>query len=235
MKDKTDEQRPECDEAFLEFCRREFHRTRGEELGNGISHLAGMIFGIVALVLLIVRSARCGSPWHVVSCSIYGATLILLTFSSTLYHLLTNFKAKRVFQIFDHCSIYLLIAGTYTPFSLVTMEHDAIGWTVFGIEWGLALCGIVVETLFPAIVKYASLPIYLVMGWLLLIDMNAVTANLPAPGMALLVAGGLSFSIGVVFYLMDHTPYMHTIWHVFVLGGIVCHWLCVMYSVIPGP
>jgi len=233
MKDDKHGQKLRRYEEFLKMCREEFHRTRGEEWSNGISHLAGVIFGIVALVLLVVGAASRGNAWHVVSCSIYGSMLILLTLSSTMYHLLTNFRAKRVFQILDHCSIYLLIAGTYTPFSLVTMEHDAMGWTVFGIEWGLALCGVIIETVFPKIVKYASLPIYLIMGWLLMLDLKTVMGNLPAPGMALLVAGGLSFTVGVIFYVMDHTPYMHTIWHVFVLGGIVCHWVCIQFSVIP--
>ncbi len=219
--------------AFLRLCREEFHRSRGEEWANGITHLVGTIFSITALVLMVVSSAIHGTVWHVVSCSIYGTTLILLTLCSGLYHLLKGFRAKRVFQIFDHCTIYLLIAGTYMPFTFITMNHNAMGWTIFGIEWGLALCGVLVETLFPKIVKYASLPIYLIMGWLLVIDLKGFLANIPTGGLVMLTVGGLLYTLGVIFYLMDYTPYMHTIWHLFVLGGIVCQWVCIMFWVIP--
>lgn len=227
---KTKEERYQ---AFLKLCAEEFHRTRAEEWANGISHLIGVVFGIVALTMMVVFASLFGNAWHITSCSIYGATLIMLTLSSTLYHLLTNWRAKRVFQIFDHCTIYFLIAGTYTPFVLVTMQHGAMGWTMFGIEWGLTLLGVIIETIFPKIVKYASLPIYIIMGWLIMLNIKMVYTNLGTAGMALLGAGGLSFTVGVIFYVMDHTPYMHTVWHVFVLGGIVCHWVCIMFYVIP--
>ena len=219
--------------AFIEFCKREFHRTRAEEWANGITHMIGVVFGIVALTMMMVFASLQGTAWHVVSCSIYGATLIILSLMSTLYHLLTNFHAKRVFQIIDHCTIYFLIAGTYTPFVLVTMEHTKIAWVIFGIEWGLAIIGILIETLYPKIVNYVSLPIYLIMGWLIVINFASVRANLPGAGMGNLIAGGLCYSLGVIFYAMDRVPYMHTIWHVFVLGGMVCHWVCVMFFVIP--
>ena len=225
----------EKEAAFRKLCEEEFHRTRGEEWANGLSHLVGVILGIVALVLMVVFASRYGNVWHVVSCSIYGATLILLTFSSTMYHLLTNLRAKRVFQIFDHCTIYLLIAGTYTPYVFVTMEHDAMAWTIFGVEWALAICGIVIETVWPQLVKYASLPIYLIMGWMIVLHFKPVCTNLAKPGLILLACGGLSYTLGCIFYVMDRTPYMHTIWHVFVLGGIACQWVSVLCYVIPRP
>ena len=223
----------EKETAFQKLCEEEFHRTRGEEWANGITHLLGIVFAITALTLMAVYSSLRGTVWHIVSCSIYGATLVFLTFSSTLYHLLTNFRAKRVFQILDHCTIYFLIAGSYTPFVFVTMNHSPIAWTIFGIEWGLLLCGVFIETVFPQIVKYASLPIYLVMGWLILINLKTVWGNLPPAGLFWLVTGGVAYTAGVGFYVMDRTPYMHTIWHVFVLAGVVCHWICVMFHVIP--
>lgn len=219
--------------AFLELCIREFHRTRGEEWANGITHIIGVVFGIVALTMMMVFSSLNGNVWHVVSCSIFGTTLIILSLMSSLYHLLTNFRAKRVFQIFDHCTIYFLIAGTYTPFVFCTLGHTKIAWFIFGVEWGLTLVGVLVETLLPEIVNYVTLPIYLVMGWLIVIDYKVVQNNLSSAGLWTLVAGGLAYTIGVIFYAMDRVPYMHTIWHVFVLGGMVCHWVCVMFFVIP--
>ena len=219
--------------AFLRLCREEFHRTRGEEWANGITHIIGTVFSITALVLMVVSAAIHGTAWHVVSCAIYGATLILLTLSSTLYHLLKGFRAKRVFQIFDHCTIYLLIAGTYMPFLFISMRHNGIAWVIFGIEWGLAILGILIETLAPKLVKYASLPIYLIMGWLLVIDSRGFIDNMTSTGLLMLAIGGILYTLGVIFFLMDHTPYMHTIWHVFVLAGMACQWVCVMFSVIP--
>ncbi len=221
--------------AFLRLCREEFHRSRGEEWTNGITHLVGTVFSITALVLMVVSSAIHGTAWHVVSCSIYGTTLILLTLCSGLYHLLKGFRAKRVFQIFDHCTIYLLIAGTYMPFTFITMNHNAMGWTIFGIEWALAVCGIVIETVWPQVVKYVSLPIYLVMGWMIVLHFKPVYTNLAKPGLILLASGGLAYTLGCIFYVMDRTPYMHTIWHVFVLGGIACQWVSVLCYVIPRP
>lgn len=214
------------------FYKREFHRTRGEEWANGITHMVGVVFGIVALTLMIVFSVYKGNAWHVTSCSIYGATLIMLNMSSTLYHLLVNFKAKRVMQIFDHCTIYFLIAGTYTPFALVTLRGP-YGWTIFGVVWGLTVIGVIIETVFPKLVKYLSLPIYLVMGWIVVIAFKVLIANMAFGGLVMLVTGGVVYTLGVIFYVMDHTPYMHTIWHLFVLGGNVCHWVCVTFYVIP--
>lgn len=214
------------------FYKQEFHRTRGEELANGITHTLGAVFGVVALTLMVVFSALRGNAWHIVSCSIYGATLILLTTSSSIYHFLTNFKAKRVMQIMDHCTIYFLIAGTYTPFALVTL-HGTIGWVIFGIEWGLTVIGVLIEVLRPKWVKYTSLPIYIVMGWLAVLSFHTLIQGLKTGGTVMLITGGVVYTLGVIFYVMDRTPYMHTIWHLFVLGGNVCHWVCIMFYVIP--
>ena len=230
MARKTKEER---EAEFQEFCEREFHRSRAEEWANGISHMIGVVFGIVALVMMVVYASIYGTACHVVSCSIYGATIIMLTLSSTLYHLFSNYRVKRVFQIFDHCTIYFLIAGSYMPFALVTMGRCAKAWVIFGVEWGLTLVGVLIEVLWPKIVNYASLPIYLVMGWMIALAFRMVVENLPTAGLVMLVVGGVVYTLGVIFYVMDHTPYMHTIWHVFVLGGIVCQWVCVMFHVIP--
>lgn len=221
------------DEEKLAFYEKEFHRTRGEEWANGITHMIGVVFGIVALTLMVVFAAFKGNAWHITSCAIYGSTLILLNLSSTLYHLIKGYKAKRVWQIFDHCTIYFLIAGTYTPFALVTL-HGAYGWTIFGITWGLTLLGVLVEVLLPPkYITWTSLPIYIIQGWLIVIAFKMLISNLPLPGLVMLLTGGAVYTLGVIFYVMDHTPYMHTIWHLFVLGGNVCHWVCVAFYIIP--
>jgi len=216
----------------LEQLAKLFHRSRAEEVANGISHMVGIIFGIVALTLMCVYSALHGNAWHVTSCAIYGATIILLYKSSMMYHLVKGLKAKRVWQIFDHSTIFLLIAGTYTPYALVTL-HGPTGWWMFGIVWGLAALGIFFEVAVPRWATYASLPIYLLMGWLIVFAFGDIRANLPYGGLVMLVAGGLAYTVGVIFYCMDKVPYMHTVWHLFVLGGTVCHWVSIMFYVIP--
>ena len=211
--------------------RREFDRTRGEEWANGISHLAGTIFGIVALVLLCVWAVLYGNATAIVSSAVFGATLILLYNSSTLYHLVRGYRLKSLFQVFDHISIYLLIAGTYTPFALLGLRGKE-GWTVFFIVWGLALLGLLLETVFRKLRKL-SLLIYLGMGWIVVFFIPTLLSNINTPALALLIAGGLSYTIGVIFYAMDKVPYMHTVWHFFVLGGSVCHWISINFYVIP--
>lgn len=220
------------DAEHLERLQKHFHRSRAEEWANGVSHLLGTCFGIVALTLMCVFAVQRGNVWHVASCAIYGATLVLLYNSSTLYHLVSNLKAKRVMQIFDHINIYLLIAGTYTPFALVTL-HGRTGWIIFGTVWGLALLGILFEVAAPKLAGYVSLPIYLAMGWVVVMAWSEIRAGLTADGFAMLVIGGLVYTLGVIFYVMDKVPYMHTIWHLFVLGGSVCHWVCITFYVIP--
>ena len=223
----------ELEAERLEFYKKEFHRTRGEEWANAITHIVGAVFGLVALILMVVFASIKGTVWHVVSCAIYGTTLVLLFNCSALYHALTNFKAKRVFQIFDHCTIYLLIAGSYTPFCLVTLRHHWRGWTIFGIVWGLTIFGILLETCLPKLVNYLSLPIYLIMGWLIMVDIKSILTNLSRTGLVMLVTGGVVYTLGVIFYVMDKVKWMHTIWHLFVLGGAVCQWVCVCFCLIP--
>ncbi|MFA6929085.1 MAG: hemolysin III family protein [Lentisphaeria bacterium] len=211
--------------------RNEFHRTRGEEWANGISHLVGMIFGIVALVMLCVYATLHGGTLQIVSSAVFGATLILLYNNSTLYHLVKNYRLKTLFQTFDHIGIYLLIAGTYTPFALLGLRGTE-GWTVFCIVWGLAVFGLLLETVFRKLRKL-SLLIYLCMGWIIVFFFPTLLSNISTPALALLIAGGISYSIGVIFYAMDKVPYMHTVWHFFVLGGSVCHWVSINFFILP--
>lgn len=191
---------------------------KGERF-NSITHLIGTVFAIAGLVVLVVAGALKGDPWKVVSFSIYGSVLVLLYLFSTLYHSIRHPGAKAVLQRFDHIAIYLLIAGTYTPYALVTLRGPW-GWTLFGVNWGLAVFGIIQELLFPSRGRIVSMIIYVVMGWLILIAIKPLLAALPFAGMMWLAAGGLLYTIGIVFFIIDERwgP-AHGVWHLFVLGG----------------
>ena len=220
-------------ESWLQMCLEQFHRSRGEEWANGISHLIGVIFGIVGLTLMCVFSAQVGTAKDVTSCAIFGTTLILLYTFSMLYHAFTNFRAKRVFQILDHCGIFLLIAGSYTPCVLMLLPPK-IGWTIFGLQWGFAVAGILISCLCtPKWSDILTLPIYLIMGWMIVFAFPQLKQSLCHTGFLVLLAEGITYTVGVVFFVMDKVPYMHFIWHLFVLGGSVCHWVCVTFYVLP--
>jgi hemolysin III len=207
--------------------------TLGEEIANSITHGIGAGLGIAALVILVVMAARQGEPWRIVSFSIYGATLILLYLFSTLYHAIQHPGAKKVFQIFDHSAIYLLIAGTYTPFLLITLRGPW-GWTLFSVIWLLAICGIVFKAVFIQKMKRLSTLIYILMGWLIIIAMKPLLSNLPRPGLWWLLGGGLAYTGGVVFYVLKSIKYSHAVWHLFVLGGSICHFFSIYLYVLPG-
>ncbi|GHD62599.1 PAQR family membrane homeostasis protein TrhA [Jeongeupia chitinilytica] len=203
---------------------------RGERF-NSYSHLIGTLLAVTGLVVLIVVASLYGNAWQIVSVSIYGATLVLLYGASTLYHSIRHTGAKKVLQKFDHCAIYLLIAGSYTPFSLVTLRGPW-GWTLFGISWGLALIGIIQELLIGKRTRVFSLIIYVLMGWLILIAIKPLHLALPAGGMAWLVAGGVIYSIGIIFFIFDEKiRHGHGIWHLFVLAGSVCHFFSILLYV----
>lgn len=214
---------------WFRMCLKEFHRSRGEEIANFITHLVGVIFGIVALTMMCVFSAQNRTALAITSCAIFGTALIVLYTASMLYHVFRDLKIKSLFQLFDHCSIYLLIAASYMPFTLLTLPPRS-GWTIFGLQWGLAMLGILLECLCSR--KWAnilSLPIFICMGWMLALVMPDIFHNMNTTAFWLLVSGGLSYSIGIIFYIMDNVPYMHTVWHVFVLGGSVCHWISITF------
>ncbi|MCE5203915.1 MAG: hemolysin III family protein [Coriobacteriales bacterium] len=206
----------------------------GEEIANAITHGLGVALSVAALTLLVVFAAIWGNGWHLASAIVYGVTLVVLYLASTLYHSIQHEKARRVLRIVDHSSIYLLIAGTYTPFTLVTLR-DSGGWWLFGIVWGLALAGVVLEAFAIDRPKWMSLPLYIAMGWLVVVAIRPLVANLPSGGVWLLVAGGLAYTLGTVFYILKRVPYMHMVWHLFVLAGSVCHFLAVMLFVLPRP
>jgi hemolysin III len=204
----------------------------GEELASSIIHGIGAGLAVAALAVLVACAAGMGDPWRVVSFSIYGATLIILYMSSTLYHSFTRRRVKALFRIFDHAAIYLLIAGTYTPFLLVTLR-GAWGWSLFGVSWGVALLGVVQAALFLDRLKFFSLVAYLLLGWLIVIAFKPLLAALPAGGIFFLVLGGAFYTGGVVFYVIKRIPFNHAIWHLFVLAGSVSHFLAMLLYVLP--
>lgn len=206
--------------------------SEGEELANSLTHALGIILGAAGLVLLVVASARHGDAWHVVSTAVFGATLVLLYTTSTLYHTARSEARKHLLQKCDHAAIFLLIAGTYTPFVLVPLRGPW-GWSLFGVIWGLAILGVVLKFWFTGRFRLASTLIYVAMGWLVMIAIKPLIAALPAGGLRLLVAGGLCYTGGAVFYMWRKLPYHHAIWHLFVLAGSVCHWAAVYGYVVP--
>jgi hemolysin III len=203
---------------------------RGERL-NSLTHLAGAVFALAGLVVLVVAAGVQGDPWKTTSFAVYGTTLLLLYIFSTLYHSLRG-RAKAVFRKLDYCAIYLLIAGTYTPFALVTLR-GVWGWTLFGIVWGLALLGILQEMLIARGARVLSVVIYLLMGWSALIAIEPLARALPGVGLAWVIAGGAIYTLGIVFYAFDtKLPHGHGIWHFFVLGGSAAHFVAVLGYVV---
>lgn len=203
-----------------------------EEIANSVTGGIGLLLSVAGLSILVVFASLYGDAWHVVSCSVYGATLVMLYGATTLYHSIPHPKAKQILQVVDHVSIYLLIAGTYTPFALVTLR-GGWGWTLFGLAWGLCFFGILFKLVFAARYDFLSTALYVAMGWLVLIAIKPVMAALPSQGLIMLLIGGLSYTFGVVFYLLDkRVPYFHTLWHIFVIAGSVLHWFAVMFFVV---
>ncbi len=198
-----------------------------EEIANSISHGVGLVFGIVGLVLLLIQAVDANANvMAITSYSLYGGSMILLFLASTLYHAIPHANAKRWLKKFDHCAIYLLIAGTYTPFLLVGLDSP-LARTLMIVIWGLALLGILFKLTIAHRFKVLSLVTYLAMGWLSLIVIYELTEKLALGGVTLLAAGGIVYSLGVIFYVCKRIPYNHAIWHGFVLGGSVCHFLAI--------
>ncbi|AEN91158.1 MULTISPECIES: PAQR family membrane homeostasis protein TrhA [Priestia] len=206
--------------------------TRGEEIANAITHGIGAVLSIVGLTLLIVLSSLEGTPWHVISFTIYGVTMLLLYVSSTLVHSFPEGKVKDLFEIFDHSSIYLFIAGTYTPFLFIAVKGTT-GWTLFGIVWGIALAGIVFKAFFVKKFLFISTILYVFMGWMIVFAWDSLTQNIAHQGIVLLVVGGVLYTIGAVFYVWRGFRFHHMIWHMFVLGGTVLHFLAIILYVLP--
>ena len=213
----------------------------GEEIANSVIHGLGIGLSVAALVILVAFAILSRDPYKLASAIVYGIALVLEYTASTLYHSFPQPRVKHLFKIFDHCGIYLLIAGTYTPFCLVTLrevpipwlaDDVSVGWLMFGVIWGLAVAGIAAEAFWPYRPRWLSAAVYLGMGWMVVWSIGPLTAKLDPAGIWLLVAGGLAYTVGTVFYVMKKVKYMHAVWHLFVLAGSVCHFLAVLIYVI---
>jgi hemolysin III len=206
---------------------RERLQTVGEEIANSVSHGAGLVGALVATPVLIVVASRHGNATGVVAASVFAATMIFMYMMSTLYHALPESRAKRVFKILDHCAIYVLIAGTYTPFTLVVLG-GGWGWSLFGVIWGLAIVGIVFKAAGRMRRPALSTTIYIVMGWLVIIAIKPLWNQLPVWGVIWLGAGGIAYTLGVTFFAARGVRYNHLVWHLFVLAGTACHFIAVL-------
>ncbi len=204
-----------------------------EEIAHSITHGFGLLLSVVGLATLVVYSSLYGDAWHIVSSSIYGASLIVLYTSSTLYHAVTPTNLKRVLQKLDHAAIFLLIAGTYTPFTLVNLR-GGWGWTLFGMVWSIAIAGMVMELVVKKRYKGLSIALYLGLGWLVMIAIGPMIDSVAPGGLILLLVGGLFYSLGVIFYVWKTLVYHHAIWHLFVLAGSAFHFFAVLFYVVPG-
>lgn len=208
----------------------------GDILANAITHGVGAVLAIAGAVCLIVASTR-GSAWHITACSIFAATLVLVYLCSTLYHSLVRTRARHVLQILDHSSIYLLIAGTYTPFTLISLR-GSLGWTIFGVEWGLAAVGVVsksiaLERFRAGRLAVLSALVYLFQGWLIVIAARPLINAVGWHCVAWLGAGGMAYTLGIVFFACDRIRYFHAAWHIFVLAGSIAHYCAILFYVIP--
>lgn len=206
-------------------------QTIGEEIANAVSHGTGAALAAAGTVILIIKACVLSSPVSVVSASLYGAALIILYTFSTLYHSITNNTAKRVLRIFDHCSIFLLILGSYIPISLCLIQ-GAFGWTLFGINTACAVLGIALNSINLEKWKKLSMVLYVIMGWSVLMSVKTVISALEPRGLLLLVLGGALYTLGIIFYKNKNTKYMHFVWHIFVLGGSVTHFFCILNYVL---
>ncbi|MCJ7766271.1 MAG: hemolysin III family protein [Thiovulaceae bacterium] len=202
-----------------------------EEIWHAISHGIGLALSIAGLTIMVTFAAMSGSVIAVVSSAIFGATLIILYGSSTLYHAITHHEIKQRFQQFDHASIYLLIAGSYTPITLVSLG-GAWGWSIFALVWSIAVIGITITFVYPGRSEKLSLFLYITMGWIIVIAIKPLLENMESGGLWLLLAGGFSYSVGVLFYVWEKLPFNHAIWHLFVLGGSILHFFMVLLYII---
>lgn len=206
--------------------------STGEEIANAITHGIGALLSIAGLVILIVYSSLHGTAWHVVSFTIFGVSMLLLYFSSTMVHALRPGKAKNLFEIFDHSSIYFFIAGTYTPITFIVIGGK-LGWTMFGIIWGLAIGGTIFKVFFVKKFLFTSTILYVLMGWLVVMGWNQIVSTMSTAGVFWLVLGGILYTLGAVFYVWRGFKYHHMVWHLFVLGGSTAHFFCVLLYVLP--
>lgn len=203
-----------------------------DELANTLTHGVGLVGSVLGFVLLLILAIVRGGAWQITGCAIYGATLVCLYSASTFYHGVSSPRAKRILHVFDHCAIYLLIAGTYTPFLLVNLR-GSWGWALFAVIWSLAVLGILFKLWFVDRFPILSVLAYVLMGWLGLIAARQVYAHVPLTGVVWIVLGGVAYSIGLIFYACKKIPHHHVIWHLLVMAGSTCHYVAILYSIFP--
>lgn len=210
------------------------HYSPPEELANRITHGAAALASVPATAVLLAVAARTGDPYRVVASAIFAGSLCLFYVISTLYHSLRSERARYVFRILDHAGIYLVIAASYTPFTLVSMRAGN-GWVLFGVVWALAVAGMVFKSLLTHRLRFLAPVFYIALGWLIVVDLEGLLTMVPSGGVAWLFAGGMAYTVGILFYAIDRIPYNHAIWHLFVVAGSVCHYLAVLWYVVPQP
>lgn len=206
--------------------------STGEEIANAITHGIGALLSVAGLVILIVYASLHGTAWHIVSFTIFGVSMMILYFSSTMVHALRPGKAKNVFEILDHSAIYFFIAGTYTPITFIVIGGP-LGWTMFGIVWGLAIGGTIFKVFFVKKFLFASTILYVLMGWLVVMGWGEISSTLSKVGLMWLVVGGVCYTLGAVFYVWRGFKYHHMVWHLFVIAGSVSHFFCILFYVLP--
>lgn len=217
----------------MRFSPRDYSVT--EEISHSAIHALGSHLGAAMLALMVVFGAQSGTqvPWKVISGAVFGATIILLYTVSSVYHAVTHQRSKQILEICDHMAIYFLIAGSYTPFTLVTLResHPVVAWTIFGVVWGLTIAGVIFKIFTTGKLRFISTLGYIGMGWLVVIAIKPLRDALPASGLVWLLAGGGLYTLGTVFYLWRLMPFHHAVWHLFVLAGTLCHFFCVLFYV----
>jgi len=206
---------------------REHTLSPGEEIANSVSHGVGLLAAVAAAPVLVFSAVHSGGAARIVGASVFAATMVLLYLTSTLYHALPRNRAKRVFQVLDHAAIFLMIAGTYTPFTLGVLR-GTWGWTLFGLVWGLALAGVVLTAVGGARYPKIRVGLYLAMGWLILVAVKPLWLRMPSWGLFWLFAGGIAYTAGVAFYAAKRVCYSHFVWHLFVVAGTACHFIAVL-------
>jgi hemolysin III len=207
------------------------HYKLGDILANAITHGIGAVLAVAGAVYLIVQSTR-GTAWHIVSCTVFATTLVLVYVCSTLYHSLVRTRARHVFHVLDHSSIYLLIAGTYTPFTLISL-HGPVGWALFGAVWSLAVAGVIFKCFAVGKFAVASALVYLFQGWIVVFAFQPLLHAIGWHGVMWMGAGGVAYTLGIVFFAMDRLRYFHAVWHIFVLAGSVAHYFAILFYVVP--
>ena len=202
--------------------------SEAEELANRLTHCVAALLSIVGLVILLVAASRTGDPYRIVSAAVFTSVLCIFYIISTLYHTFRNPRVRYIFRILDHAGIFLVIAASYTPFTLVSLR-EGNGWALFGVVWGLAVVGVVFKTFMTHRLAFLAPVLYIALGWLIVVDLEGLLSMVPIKGVLWLFAGGLCYTVGIVFYAIDRIPYNHAIWHLFVVAGSLCHYLSILW------